>query len=702
MDTRTSIRIALILAGLLALFALLALGASAVYMDFQDADAPDWVYDDENITVTYSIYSDEYTWDQIEYTGLTWGERYLGEFYNHSQSSLDFVLTEDITEDLTFSLSFEAPDGPIAELDIHMFAHVTGVWGDYNEYAGAVEVKTLPVVQFAGTLGWDLVGRDHEVMASVLNADPSEIEEVSVYWDTVSHLDEGQDKTLYPNRTAVITHQLLTPYYFNITLPDEQSIVYILVHSLINGRDFYDSSERSIAVYPEPEFEVTAPAAAFKGTNVVINWSIPTTGGTYIESTSVYWDTVSHASAMEVGNYASRSDVLAGDDSRSYEVTITVPDEAGTVYFIAHCSLKLYGYEFTTETEHTIDVIEEPVVTVNVYPEEAFVGADVQFVWTVSAPAGAVEETAIHWDTTSHAGALDVASYPHASVWMIGEDDMTYDVTFEMPESAGTLYFIAHAKVLGEDFYVPAELSITIRDMPTVSITSYPEEANVGGIATIDWEVTGALETDTFGTFVHWDTASHVDEPLPSNYAEHSESIGFDLAGVYSFQLTLPDTAGTVYLIVSADVEGMTFVDPNEVSITVKALPSVVNVTAPDKTVDGGKKATITFSLEDVGDPDKVEVLWDTVSHDNETGYANTAPATDNGDGTWTVDIKTPEKSVDVFYRVHVEDDGNHGFSPEGSFKVKEVADDSPGFSMLLGVVAISLIAVYVATDHRR
>ncbi|NIP35184.1 MAG: hypothetical protein GWN39_09515, partial [Thermoplasmata archaeon] len=146
-----------------------------------------------------------------------------------------------------------------------MFAHVMGVWGDYNEYAGPVEVKILPVVQFGGTMGWNLVGREHQVWGYVKNAGPSEIEEVSVYWDTVSHKDD-LDKANYPNRTDVVTYQLLSPYYFNITLPDEGAVVYILVHGMINGRDFYDSAERGIAVYEEPEFDIIAPEAAFKGT----------------------------------------------------------------------------------------------------------------------------------------------------------------------------------------------------------------------------------------------------------------------------------------------------------------------------------------------------------------------------------------------------------------------------------------------------
>jgi hypothetical protein len=643
-------------------------------------------------------------------------------------------------------------------------------------------------------------------MATVRNADPSEIQEVSVYWDTRSHSTE-MDKANYPNRTDVITFQLLSPYYFNITLPDEPANVFILVHGLINGRDFYDVAERSIGVEAEPEFNVTAPVAAFKGTNVDINWSIPTTSGAHTENTSVFWDTVSHAGAIDGANYAFHSDVLPGNDMRSYGVMLAMPDEVGTVYFVVYCTIKMHGYEYYTATEHTIEIIERPSVTVTQYADSAFEGEGAQFTWTVSAPAGAVEETAIHWDTSSHAGSLDIASYPHASVWMIGEDDGTYDVTFEMPTGAGTLYFIAHALVLGEDFYVTEELSIviheiptitvtqapasafvgsdvqfvwtvdapasavaetaihwdisshagnldvsaypqasvwmigeddqtydvtfempgaagtlyfiahaivydtdfyvaqemsiTIRDLPSVSITDYTDATLMGEEVTFTWEVTGALETDNFITMLHWSTASHADDPVPANYIEHSYGINWKEAGVYTYDLELPEWAGTLYILASADVAGVTYVDPVEISITVKALPSVVNVTAPEE-VDGGKKASLTFRLNDTDDPETVEILWDTQSQEGGIDYPNSVNATDNGDGTWTVEFEVPEKETDIFYMVHVQDDGNDVYGREGQFKVKEkIEDDSPGFTLVLMIVALSLIAVYVTTDRR-
>ena len=803
---RTSLKLTLVLAGIVTVIALLAVGAAAVVRTtHENVVYPDVVYPEEEVTVTFTLSISGGTWEDIDFTGVTWSTGFIGEFYNHSNDPRASGVPAN--SENSYSVTITMPD-TTGEYILWGWAHTKGFATDGTQNLGTFEVKQTPVVQFGGTLGWNLVGRDHEITANVRNADPSEIEEVSIYWDTVSHKDEGKDKTLYPNRTAVITYQLLTPYHFNITLPDDPAVVYIMVHGLINGRDFYDATERGISVNAEPEFEVSVPVAAFKGTNVVINWSIPTTAGIQLENTSVYWDTVSHASAIDKDNYAYRSDVLPGDDSSPYGVMLAIPDEEGTVYFVVHCIIKMHGYEFYTDAEHTIEIIPEPTITMTQYPDSAFADEDVMFVWTVSAPAGAVAETAIHWDTTSHAGvldvtvypqvsfwmigeedqtydvtfempdeagtfyfiahalvlgedfyvveelsiiirelptvsitltkypgsafvdedvqfvwtvsapasavaetaihwditshagALDVSAYPQASVWMIGEEDQTYDVTFDMPDEAGTLYFIAHAIVYGKDFYVAEELSIIIRDLPTVSITTYTDEALVGEVATIEWEVTGVLETDTFGTFVHWDTTSHIDETLPSNYAEHSQSIDWDLSGSYSFQLTLPDTAGIVYLIVSADVQGMTYEDPNEVAISVKALPSVVDVTAPDK-VDGGKKANVTFTLEDVDDPEKVEVLWDTESHENATDYPNTVEATDNGDGTWTVEFKVPEKDTEVFYRVHVDDDGTDVYSSEDSFKVKEKIDDSPGPGFLMAVVALSLLAVLIASVRR-
>ncbi|NIP35186.1 MAG: hypothetical protein GWN18_09565, partial [Thermoplasmata archaeon] len=74
-----------------------------------------------------------------------------------------------------------------------------------------------------------------------------------------------------------------------------------------------------------------------------------------------------------------------------------------------------------------------------------------------------------------------------------------------------------------------------------------PDEAYVEEEVTVDWEVTGTLETDNFITMVHWDVVSHADELIPSNYAASSYGIEWKAAGQYTYRLALPEVATTVY-----------------------------------------------------------------------------------------------------------------------------------------------------------
>jgi hypothetical protein len=805
MIIRASLKIVLILAGLVTVIAMLSFTAAAVVRTTPgDVDYPDPVYLDEEMTVSYTLSISGGTWEDLNGTGVTWSTGFIGEFYNHSNDPRSVGVPANQKNSYTMTLTI--PD-TVGEYILWGWVHQKGFVTDETHNLGTFQVKETPVVQFAGSLGWNLVGQDHQVTANVRNADPSEIEEVSVYWDTRSHSDD-LDKANYPNRTDVVTFQLLTPYFFNISLPNERAVVYILVHGSINGRDFYDVAERGISVFEEPEIDDYSTNMSIRGRSANINWSILGTPASQLENTTVYWDIVSHAGAVDKANYAFSSDTLTSDENNEYGVMLMMPDEVLTVYYVIHCVIKMYGYEYYTDVELTIGVIEVPTVTVTHYPDSAFtgedvhliwtvsangwavgstsvhwdttshagsmdkasypgtshlltgehdrtyevmmtmpdeagtlyfiayayvlgwdfyvaeelsivvhdlptievtkvptsafVGADVQFIWTVDAPAAAVAETAIHWDTTSHAGTMDVSEYPNASVWMIGEDDQTYDVTFEMPDEAGTLYFIAHAIVYERDVYVAEEMSIVIRDLPGVSITEYVDAAFMEETVAIEWEVTGALETDNFITMVHWDVVSHSDDQVPSNYAAASYGIEWKEAGVYSYNLDLPEVPGPLYLMASAIVKGMTFVS-DEVMITVKALPSVGNITIPEDVV-GGKTVTLTFTLNDVDDPELVELLWGPESLEGDTNYPNVVAATDNGNGTWTVEFEPPNEDMEIFYRVHIQDDGNEVYSNEAFFDVDkkdEKEDDSPGFTMVLVVLAISLIAVYVATDRR-
>ncbi|NIP35187.1 MAG: hypothetical protein GWN18_09570, partial [Thermoplasmata archaeon] len=132
-----------------------------------------------------------------------------------------------------------------------------------------------------------------------------------------------------------------------------------------------------------------------------------------------------------------------------------------------------------------------------------------------------------------------------------------------------------------------------------------------------------------------------------------------------------------------------------------RALPSVGSVSEPVD-AEGGGTVTVSFTLNDTSDPETVEFVWDTKSQEGGTDYPNKLVATGDGNGTWSVEFEVPNKDQEIWYRVHIIDDGNEVYSPEGMFEVnkkeKETEDDSPGFTMLLAVVAISLLALYVVT----
>jgi hypothetical protein len=437
------------------------------------------------------------------------------------------------------------------------------------------------------------------------------------------------------------------------------------------------------------------------GRTVVINWSIPTIAGNYIDNTSVYWDTTSHAEDIDKANYPYRSEELPGDDSRSYEVELTLPSEESTVYFVVQCSVR--DRDWYSDMEHEIAVRVEPTVSLVSSPEVVFQGHNASITWTVTdAVASEVTQTAIHWDTETHAGNIDVSFYPQVSELLVGEADATYDVTITVPADAGRVYFIVHALVLGEDFYADYEYSIELHVIPDIVVDDLKESAFVGTVMGIGWSLTGLAAEEGYVATVHWDTASHSGDLDKANYAFASPQLLGEGTGHYEINITLPEEAGPVYVIVNVQMMMVDF-PSDEQSMEVLALPSFVNVSTKAK-VDTGKKAKVSFTIDGV-DPANItiiEILWDTESHDDPTEYPESVDVTVSPDGEYEVDVKAPGKKGTVHYRVHAVVDGNDVYSEEETFKVVEPVE-SPGFGAVLALAAVCLgLALGTSRRHTR
>lgn len=696
---KIGIRFPLILAGLTALFVLIAVGsaAGAPTIEFENVEYPEWAYDSETITISFDLVLTDATWEEVEAAGVMWSDTYLGEFINYTTWPYEAHVNGNSENHYTVSF------GPIGSPDtiyLYTFCNIDGWYGSWYELQVVMDIIESPIVGFGGTMGWNVAGEEHHLWWSIQNADPSEIEATSIYWDTVSHAEGDMDKADYPNRSQVFDSVLYDSYNVNITLPQEPGTVYFIVHAMINGRDFYDPVQRGIAVVGRPTFEVTAPSAVFTGETVNISWSIPDTAPSYIVKTSVFWDIESHGEPIDKTAYAFQSDVLPGDDSRSYGVTIDLPETAGTVYYVIHCLIKTYDRDYYSDGELTIGLRAEPIITLVDYKSPAFEGSDVMFVWTVDAETEDMEETRILWDTTSHDNENDPSLYPNRSIWMIGEDDGTYDVTMEVPYKPDGFYFIIHAKVLGKDFYKLAESSIFIVEIPVLGLINPPEDAFVGETVQLVLDSSHSPGDETYEISIRWDSESHEGTSDLSVYTQSSETIAGDHIGWYLINITLPASPATIYLVPALNAFGVDVFNGTEVEIKVLARPGIFDVDTPDD-VDVEKLVEITFTLEDGEDATDVEVLWDTESHPDDMDYPFSSPAVDGGNGTWTVTFKAPEEKSEVHYVLHVKSPAGDVYTTESIIKVKEV-EDSPGFGMVFGVVAMAVIASMIVATRRK
>ena len=161
---RTSLKIALILVGLVAVIALLAVGAAAVVRTtHENVVYPDVVYPEEEATVTFTLSISGGTWEDINSTGVTWRTGFIGEFYNHSNDPRASGVPAN--SENSYSVTITVPDTTGTYI-LWGWAHTKGFGTDGTQNLGTFEVKETPVVQFGGTLGWNLVVHDDWCLAA--------------------------------------------------------------------------------------------------------------------------------------------------------------------------------------------------------------------------------------------------------------------------------------------------------------------------------------------------------------------------------------------------------------------------------------------------------------------------------------------------------------------------------------------------------
>nr|NIP35183.1 hypothetical protein [Thermoplasmata archaeon]NIS12291.1 hypothetical protein [Thermoplasmata archaeon]NIS20202.1 hypothetical protein [Thermoplasmata archaeon]NIT77543.1 hypothetical protein [Thermoplasmata archaeon]NIU49300.1 hypothetical protein [Thermoplasmata archaeon] len=64
-----------------------------------------------------------------------------------------------------------------------------------------------------------------------------------------------------------------------------------------------------------------------------------------------------------------------------------------------------------------------------------------------------ISHVGVHWDTTSHGEPLDFTAYANAET-VDPDFNGVYEISFNVPDEAGDVYFVIHLVVDNNDFYV--------------------------------------------------------------------------------------------------------------------------------------------------------------------------------------------------------------------------------------------------------
>jgi len=628
---------------------------------------------------------------------------------SHAGGAFDFqdysnaVLGMDGGNDSDYMVMLDAPSAPTTVyfvihaivMDTHIYAEMEYTIPVVDE--PVVELVTYTDVVFVdGTakVWWDVTGLDAE----------EDVTHTAIHWDTTSHAGMAMDYTMYPNAVLGEDGGDDSDYMAMMIAPSTPSSVFFVVHAIILDVDFYAEMEYEIAVKELPVLDnVMFEEAVLAGDTVTVTWDISMVALEDVTHTAVHWDTASKGTPLDFNSYANAVPGESNSPDSDYKAMFTAPTAGGPVYFVVHAIIM--DTHFYAEMEYMVDVMERPQLLLVDHTDRVLVDGTVKVWWDIDgASMDDVTHTAVHWDTTSHAGgAMDFTMYPNVVMGMDGGDDSDYMVTFTAPASMGTVYFVVHAIVMDAHFYAAMEYTVTVVGMPTVSLVAQDDVAYVGGSATVWWDVNGADEQDLTHTALHWDTSSHSGSAM--DFTMYPNMVpGGDGAPDSGFKamISVPASQGTVYFVLHAIVLGEDFYAPVEYTIDVYEEPSMGNIIFKAK-VETGDKVTIRFTMPTHVAADRIShvgVHWDTTSHGEPldySKYSNAETVDPNIDGVYEVSFKVPDKAGDVYFVIHAVVDGKDVYAEDTEYSMAVEKAEESGSSMMIYVIIAVVVLVLVA-----
>ncbi len=642
----------------------------------------------------------------ISHTAVHWDTTSQGQPLDFNSYTVMVPGYEGMMEG-EYHANLTAPQGPAT---IYFILHA--IVDDDHFYAPmeyTVEVYETPAVTL--DLAPEMATVDDVIVIrwTVSSPSPGDVTHTAVHWDVTSH-GEPLGFTTYANTVLGSMGSMAGEYFANVTVPSTPGKVYFVVHAIVMDTDYYAMMEYEIDVVDTPAVSyVVFMDTVFTEGNIMVRWNISGAALVDVTLAAAHWDTVSGGEPLDAANYANTEIAMDGASESDLKAMWTTPESSGTLYFVVHMivnEMEIYGMR-----EYHIMVIDTPVIDLVSPAQKVFAGDDIQIMWDImNVDNLEVAHTAVHWDLSSQGTPLGFQAYANTELAMNGEPHTAYMVTLTAPMSVGSVFFVVHAIVMEENFYVEMEYEVMVIMRPTITLVDAPElvlvEDNIG----IWWDIDGVDMAFVDHAAVHWDITSY-DVPLDfSAYANTVMAMDGSPISDRKAVFTAINAPGTLYFVIHAIVLGENFYAEMEYSVEVTTEP-ITEPTIEDvdfeAKVEEGDRVTVTFSIPDV-DVSRVSHVglhWDVESQGTPLDFSNYAYSEivdPIAEGNYTITFKVPDKEGTVYLVIHSVIDGENVYAGDVESELKvEKAGSTPGFGTGLALLAVAIIAAMIVATRR-
>jgi len=345
---------------------------------------------------------------------------------------------------------------------VHVIINEMDIYGGMEYH---VMVIDTPVIDLVSAPEKVFAGDDIHITWDISNVDDLEVAHTAVHWD-LSSQGTPLDFQAYTNTELAMNGEPHTAYMVTLTAPMSAGSVFFVVHAIVMEENFYAEMEYEVMVIMRPTIAlVDAPETVLVEGNIGIWWDVDGVDMAEVEHAAVHWDITSYGTPLDFSAYANTVMAMDGSPVSDRKAMFTAISTEGRVYFVIHAIV--LGENFYAVMEYSVEVTTESITepTIEDVDFDANVEEGDKVTVTFSIPdvdVSRVSHVGLHWDTESQGTPLDFSNYAYSEIVdLIAEGN--YTITFEVPDKEGTVFFVIHSVIDGENVYagdVESELKV--------------------------------------------------------------------------------------------------------------------------------------------------------------------------------------------------------------------------------------------------